>query len=418
MKKRHQVLFFLLALAILTFLDRIAIASAGPRIQQELHIPPDRWGWILGAFVLAYGVFEVPTGALGDRHGQRRVITRIVVWWSLFTSLTGAAFGFLPLLVTRFLFGVGEAGAYPNISGVLVRWFPPGERARTQGFVWGASRFGGALAPLLVIPLQSTLGWRWTFVLFGAVGLLWAGCWRAWYHDVPSMQPGISSAELAELANAGVRSKPAVTPWKPLLARPQLWLIFIMYWTYAWGSWFYFGWFPVYLVKGAGFTESQMGIFTALPFLLGTAGNLCGGFLSDRLASRFGLKIGRRVVGCASLSLSSLLLLSMTLTSNHAAIVVLSSLGFGIADLMLPAAWAMCLDIGGEHAGVVTGVMNTAGQLGGFVCSVLFGYVVTATGSYQTPVWGVAAMVMIAALLFSRIDPTRRLLPEPTRAAA
>jgi MFS family permease len=347
-----------------------------------------------------------------------RVITRIVLWWSAFTSLTGAAFGFVPLLVTRFLFGMGEAGAYPNISGVLVRWFPPGERARTQGFVWGASRFGGALAPLLVVPLQSALGWRWTFVLFGAVGFLWALWWRAWYHDVPSAQPGIGRAELAELAQTGVPYKPAPAPWKFLLSRPQLWLIFVMYWSYAWGSWFYFGWFPVYLVKGAGFTEAQMGIFTALPFLLGTAGNLCGGFLSDRLATRFGLKIGRRLVGCASLSISALLLLSMTLTTNHAAIVVLSSLGFGIADLMLPAAWAICLDIGGDHAGVVTGVMNTAGQLGGFVCSVLFGYVVTATGSYQVPVWGVAAMVMVAAFLFSRIDPTRRLIEEPIPAVA
>lgn len=143
MKKRHQVLLFLLSLAIITFLDRIAIASAGPRIQDELHIAADRWGWIIGAFVFAYGLFEVPTGALGDRLGQRRVLTRIVLWWSAFTSLTGAATGFFPLLGIRFLFGAGEAGAYPNISGVLSRWFPAGERARTQGFIWGASRFGG-----------------------------------------------------------------------------------------------------------------------------------------------------------------------------------------------------------------------------------------------------------------------------------
>jgi ACS family glucarate transporter-like MFS transporter len=412
MKKRHQVLCFLLALAIITFLDRIAIASAGPRIQEELHIPPSRWGWILGAFVLSYGIFEIPTGALGDRFGQRRVITRIVLWWSVFTSLTGVASGFVSLLVTRFLFGMGEAGAYPNISGVMARWFPAGERARTQGYVWGASRFGGALAPLLVVPLQMAIGWRWTFAIFGAAGLVWAICWRAWYHDVPATQPGISHRELEELRNSGAPSKAHAVPWRTLLQKRQLWLIFVMYWSYAFGSWFYFGWFPVYLVKGAGFTEAQMGIFTALPFLLGTAGNLAGGFLSDRLVARFGLKIGRRLVGCASLGLSSLLLVSMTLTHNHAAIVVLSSLGFGVADLMLPVAWAICLDIGGEHAGVVTGVMNTAGQFGGFVCSVLFGYVVAETASYQIPVWGVAVMVMIAAFLFSRIDPTRRLLEE------
>ncbi len=411
MKKRHQVLLFLLSLAIITFLDRIAIASAGPRIQDELHIPAERWGWIIGAFVLAYGLFEAPTGALGDRLGQRRVLTRIVLWWSAFTSLTGAAAGFFPLLAIRFLFGAGEAGAYPNISGVMSRWFPAAERARTQGFIWGASRFGGALAPLLVIPLQAAVGWRLAFVILGAVGILWAVCWRLWYHDKPAEQPGISAAELEEIARFATPRSHGGAPWRLLLRQKQLWLIIVMYWCYAWGSWFYFGWFPVYLVKGAGFTESQMGIFAAAPFLCGTAGNLIGGVLSDRLSARFGLRIGRSMVGAVSLAGSAACLIAMTMTRNHAAIVVLSSLGFGVADVMLPATWAMCLDIGGEHAGVVTGIMNTAGQLGGFVCSVLFGYVVAATASYQLPLWGVAGMVTIAALLFLRIDPTRRLLP-------
>ena len=399
MKNRHAVLSSLVALAIITFLDRIAIASAGPRIQQELSITPDLWGWILGAFVLAYGAFEIPTGALGDRLGHRRVLTRIVVWWSAFTCLTGAAFSFPQLLLTRFLFGAGEAGAYPNMSGVLARWFPPEERARTQGFIWAASRFGGALAPLLVVPLQAYVGWRWTFVIFGTVGMVWSAIWYTLYRD-------------PDAGRRGGRAHEAV-PWRLLLSRRQMWLIFVMYFCYSWGSWFYFGWFPVYLVKGAGFTEAQMGVFAALPFLMGTAGNITGGFICDRLATRFGLRNGRRLVGTASLAASSLLLVGMTITRDHSTVVVLSSLGFGVADLMLPAAWAVCLDIGRSHAGVVTGVMNTAGQLGGFVCSVLFGYVVSATGNYQVPVWVVAAMVMTAAILFTRIDATRQLFEEP-----
>ncbi len=395
---RNAVLLMLVALAVITFLDRIAIASAGPRIQQELSIPPELWGWVLGAFVLSYGIFEIPTGALGDRIGQRKVLTRIVVWWSAFTCLTGAALNFPQLLATRFLFGAGEAGAYPNISGVLARWFAPEERARTQGFIWAASRMGGALAPLLVIPLQSSLGWRWTFLVFGAAGIVWAIVWHSWYRD-PA--PSLPVAEHAAL------------PWRRLARKPQIWLIFIMYFCYAWGSWFYFGWFPVYLVKGAGFTESQMGIFAALPFLLGAAGNVAGGYLGDALVKRFGLRNGRRFLGASSLFVSSLLLLAMTATRDHFAIVVLSSLGFGVADLMLPTAWAVCLDIGRAHAGAVTGIMNTAGQLGGFVCSVLFGYMVKATGNYQAPVWGVAAMVMVAAFLFTRIDASRQLFDSP-----
>jgi len=399
MKNRHAVLLLLVLLAIITFLDRIAIASAGPRIQQDLGITPQLWGWILGAFILSYGLFEIPTGAMGDRQGQRRVLTRIVVWWSAFTSLTGAALNFPQLLATRFLFGAGEAGAYPNISGVLAKWFRPEERARTQGFIWAASRFGGALAPLLVVPLQTGVGWRWTFVILGAMGLMWSAVWHSLYRD-PVWSGGASVP-----AHGSV-------PWRTLISRRQMWLIFVMYFCYSWGSWFYFGWFPIYLVKGAGFTEAQMGVFAALPFLMGSAGNLAGGFLCDRLVVRFGLRNGRRLVGASSLAASSLLLLGMTLSRGHATVVVLSSLGFGVADLMLPASWAVCLDIGGTHAGVVTGVMNTAGQLGGFVCSVLFGYVVAATGNYQAPVWVVAGMVMTAAALFTRIDAGRRLFDE------
>ena len=179
MKKRYGVLLFLVALAIITFLDRISISVAGPRIQQELSIEPALWGWILGAFVLAYGLFEVPTGAMGDRGGQRSVLMRIVLWWSAFTGLTGLAQSFPILLVTRFLFGAGEAGAYPNIAGALSRWFPPAERARTQGYIWSASRFGGALAPLIVVPLQSSIGWRATFGVLGVMGAAWAICWRS-----------------------------------------------------------------------------------------------------------------------------------------------------------------------------------------------------------------------------------------------
>jgi MFS transporter, ACS family, glucarate transporter len=400
--KPRKLLLFLVALAMITFLDRIAIASAGPRIEEALHISAYQWGWVLGVFILSYGLFEIPTGAMGDRQGPGGVLTRIVLWWSAFTALTGGAWAFAPLVATRFLFGAGEAGAYPNMSAVIARWFPVRERARALGYIWAASRFGGALAPLIVVPLQSRFGWRMAFVLLGAIGLAWATAWRFWYHDPPTERAGISSP-------AGKESS---TPWRKLIGTSQLWLILAMYFCYAWGSWFFFGWFPTWMVKGAGFSEAEMGIYSALPFLLGTAGNLVGGFLSDTMVTSFGLRQARRLVGSGSLFVSSVLLLGMTLTHNHAAIVALSTLGFGIADLMLPTAWALCLDIGANHAGVVTGAMNSAGQLGGFICSVLFGYVVQSTGSYNAPIWGVSAMVLISALLFTQIDAGRPLFAE------
>ena len=401
LRSRQSVLLLLVTLAIVTFLDRIAISVAAPRIQRELSITPDRWGWVIGAFVLAYGIFEMPTGAMGDRYGQRNVITRIVVWWSVFTALTGAATGFWTLFIIRFLFGMGEAGAYPNISGVIARRFPITERARTQGFVWAASRLGGALSPLVMTPMQAFFGWRVAFLALGIIGIAWALWWRAGFRDEPA----------EATATALVPAAHKAIPWAILFRSRQLWMIFAMYWCYAWGSWFYFGWFPTYLTK-RGFTEAEMGIYSALPFVLGAAGNLAGGFLGDRLVRAYGVVLGRRVLGCTCLAVSALLLIALSQSDDRTAIVVLSACGFGVADLMLPSAWAVCLDIGGAYAGAVSGFMNTAGQLGGFVCSVLYGYVVQATGSYNTGLIIVAAMVMIAAGLFSRIDPSKAVVPE------
>jgi len=406
LKKRHRVLGFLVSLSVITFLDRLAIAVAGPRIQDELHIPPERWGWVLGAFVLAYGFFEIPSGASGDRLGQRRVLTRIVVWWSAFTAATAAAANFAQLILTQLLFGAGEAGAYPNASGVIARWFPTSERARAQGAVWAASRVGGALSPLLVVPLLRAIGWRGMFCVFAILGLVWASLWRAWFHDRPGDQPGISAAELAEIGAASPQTH-AGGVWSGLFHIRQTWLLMAMYWCYVWGSWFYFSWFPTYLVRGAGFTEKQMGLLSALPFLLGCGGNLAGGVLSDRLAVRYGLKVARCGQASASLAVSSLLILGLAFAKDKTLVMILSPLGFGVLDLMLPAAWSLCLDLGRAHAGVLTATMNTAGLAGGFVCTVLFGYLVRATGGYRAPLCLVAAMVMLSAVLFALIDPRR-----------
>src|SRR5438477_4581298 len=150
MPYRVRVLALLFFLVVVMYFDRLCIAVAGPRMQRDLAITPSHWGWVIGAFTLGYALFEIPSGMLGDRIGPRKVLLRIVLWWSAFTALTGAVSSFPLLLLVRFLFGAGEAGAFPNISGSASRWFPATERARVQGLVWGASRLGAVLAPLLV----------------------------------------------------------------------------------------------------------------------------------------------------------------------------------------------------------------------------------------------------------------------------
>jgi predicted MFS family arabinose efflux permease len=341
------------------------------------------------------------------------VLTRVVLWWTTFTALTGAAWGFYSLLFTRLFFGAGEAGAYPNTSTALARWFPANSRAQAQGWIWGASRLGGALAPLIVVPLQRTLGWRTTFLLLGLVGAVWAACWFFWYHDQPADQPGITAEELAEIPPTG---PPHTKPdWKQLWRSKQMRLLFAMYFFFGWGPWFYFAWYPLYLVKAAHFSESQMGIFAALPYILGVFSNLIGGPVFDRFAAKRGIYTAGRVIGISSLLGMATLMLTMTQLHEKRMILIVSALGFGVGDFMVPAVWAMAMNMGGKRAGTVTGTMNTAGNFGGFVCSVLAGYLVQATGSYNAPVIMVASVLIVSAILFTWLDASAQIFHEEDR---
>ena len=198
MKYRHRVLGMLILLFAITYLDRVCISVAGPLMQADLGIGPVGWGWITGVFTLSYCLFEIPTGLLGDRWGPRRLLTRIVLWWSVFTSLTGMVSNFYVLLLTRFCFGAGEAGVFPNSSIVVARWFPPAQRASISGITLMSAQIGGALAPLLIIPIQLHYGWRMSFYVFGALGILWAVPWYIWFRDSPMQKAGVSQAELLE----------------------------------------------------------------------------------------------------------------------------------------------------------------------------------------------------------------------------
>ena len=411
-RKRYAVVALLSVVSVITFLDRMAISVLGPRIQHDLGLTPEQWGWVLSAYVIAYGLFEIPSGALGDRRGQRRELSRIAAWWSAFTALTGMCTRFIPLAIVRFCFGIGSAGAYPNSAGVLWRWLPARERARGQGAVWAASRLGGALAPLLLVPLAIHFGWRTVFWVLAGIGALWALAWWLWYHDQPADQPGIRAEELAEIGTRRSVAHGGRGALARLLRLRQLWLIVLAYGCYGCGSWFFFNWFPTWMVHAGHFSLQQMGLYASFPFLLGIGSNLLGGVICDRLGLRLGLRTATRLMTAGCLTVGAALLLAMSLVSDRTAIVVLSTAGFATMDLMLPAAWAMCMSIGGSHGGAATGVMNTAGQAGGVLCTLAFGYIVGATGNYDLPVQAVAAMVLVAAIVFSRVDCTAGLAPE------
>jgi len=411
MKQRHLVLGLLFMLSIITYIDRVCISVAGPRMQQELNISPEKWGWVVGAFTLSYALFEIPSGAMADKIGARAVLTRIVLWWSIFTSLTGAVSNFFLLLIVRFCFGAGEAGAYPGSASAVSRWFPAVERARATGVVWMASRMGGALSPLLVIPIQQMYGWRMSFYVFGVMGAIWCVVWYWWYRNHPSEKAGVTRQELAEIGGGSPQAHVAM-PWKQALAKANFWKILLMYHTYCWGSYFYLSWLHTYLQKGRGFTEDEMKIWSTLPFIFGMCGNLAGGVISDFLVKKKGLKFGRRIVGATGLALSGIFMLLTSQTDSKMLAVTFLAFGYGSMDCMLPVAWALCMDVGGKFAGAVSGSMNMAGQLGSFLTSIVFGYMVSATQDYNKPLLLMGAMLLVSAYLFSRIDPTQPLIKD------
>ena len=418
MRFRHRVLGMLFLLSMITYLDRVCIAVAGTEMQKDLGLSASQWGWVVGIFALSYAIFEIPAGAMGDRIGPRRVLTRIVLWWSAFTSITGLVSNYYALLATRFAFGAGEAGAYPNASSSISKWFPLAERARAHGTVWMASRLGGALTPLLVVPIVAAYGWRTAFYLFGIVGVVWSVAWFVWYRDYPTEKQGVTQAELAEIGSGSARGAHHGMPWGEALRRPNMWKIMLMYHTYCWGSYFYLSWMPNYLRQGRGFTADEMKIYAMLPFLAGAVGNLVGGSVSDVLVKRFGLRIGRKTVGSTGLALSALCIFGTAVTPDKYMAVALLTFGYFSMDCMLPVSWALCLDVGRKHAGAVTGAMNMAGQFGSFMSSVAFGKMVDAFGGrYDIPLMFFSVMLGISALIYTRIDPTEQLVREPATPA-
>ena len=412
MKKRNLVLLLLVLVGVITFLDRINISVAGATIMQDLGLSRKQWGWVLSAFILSYGLMQVPIGVLGDKKGHRKVLTAIVLWWSVFTVLTGFASGFVMLIVVRFLFGIGEAGSYPCMTGIIGKWFSRSETGKAQGAIWAASRLGGTLTPFVVIPVIALLGWRMAFYILGGIGLLWSIAWYFFYRDQPSQIKGIKAVELDCLPIAEQPAEKLKIPWKIILSRKQFWLLLSMYFFYAWGSWFFFSWFPTFMELGRGFTKSQLTYAVAVPFLMSMIGNIAGGFLSDKLSIRYGLRTGRRLLGAGALAVSAVCMFLAGFIPGKLQVFIFLSLCFGIIDLMLPSAWAICTDIGRKFAGAVSGAMNTAGNIGGFICASVFGYVVDATGNYNVPLYVIAGMLLISAFLFLKLDPSKPLAEE------
>jgi len=376
-------------------------------MQDELKLSPQDWGLVTSAFLIAYALFEVPSGYLGDRFGARAMLTRIVLWWSAFTSLTGVVSKLWSLLIVRFFFGVGEAGAFPTASTSIFRWFPKAERGRAFGVVWLSSQLGGAIAPLLIVPIQMHFGWRASFYVFGIVGIVWAGGWWRWYRNRPEEKTGITVQELAEIGPA-LEPLAHAFPWQAIGSNKSVWAIMGATSAYVYSISFFLFWVPTYMMRARGFSEGETKLST-LPFVLGAAGNLTGGFARDAAIRRWGPKSGPRIICLVGLVTAAAAAVAALVTPNSYAALGWLALCYGGITFQQPTVWATCVDIGKRHAGAVAGCMNTAGNLGGVASSLIFGSIVQRSGSYDAVLASMAALLLVGAALWLRIDPTESL---------
>jgi MFS family permease len=407
-RTRYGVVAFAVTLAVITYVDRICIMKTADLIQDRLRIDDIHMGWVLGIFAFTYGLFEVPWGALGDRIGPRRVLMRIVLWWSFFTAATGWTWDFLSILVTRALFGAGEAGCFSNIAKTFTTWLPDRERVRAQGMLWLSARWAGAFTPLLIVALLNYVSWRVAFNLFGLLGVVWAVLFFRWYRDDPRDHPGVNVAERALLPIPAVkRQERSPIPWRPILSSPRVWLLTLQYFFLAYGAYFYISWLPKYVKNVYGVKGALAAILDGMPlFFMGIGSLFCGFFLS-KLTSWVGSAVRARRMAAVGgfVGSAGFLFLSTRIESPVPAMLVMGVAAFS-NDLVMPTSWATSMALGGRNAATVSAIMNMAGSIGGFVCGVLAPRIKDwSGGNWKTVLCVSAAVYSLGAIVWLFLDP-------------
>lgn len=446
---RYRVLAWFCSLSMITYIDRVCIMSVQDDIKRDLSLTSQEFAWVFSAFALAYALFEVPSGWLGDLLGPRKVLTRIVLCWLLFTALTGFVWGLVSLIVVRFLFGAGEAGAYPNMARGARNWFPYSERGRAQGLVWTFGRWGGAIAPILIVAiaypfdaLELLPGWRGAFFVLGVIGVFWVLGFAHYFRDTPQEHPHVNEAE-HQLITGGVQARPRPTPlatqensdvpgtsdlgseqrpalaaasrpplppplsWSSMLRSKSLWFLSIMYFCSNSG-WSIFITYVTPYLKSAGLSGWELHVASGAPLFFGGIGCMLGGFLTDRQVRVWGRRWGRTLQGILAYALGGaffLVAFAMTEVSIFIALAALCVASL-LKDMAMGASWATTIDIGHRYSGTVAGVMNTIGNLG-TVFSPPIVAVLVYYGDWAVSLYYYAAMFFIASVCWFFINPRK-----------
>jgi sugar phosphate permease len=406
---RHAVLGLTVAAYMITYMDRQVLATTRPAIMEELGISLVAMGWVTFAFRMAYALFQIPGGWLGDTIGARRALTMVVSWWSAFTALTALAWSAASMIVIQVFFGLGEAGAFPIATRSLSRWMRPTERGFAQGITHAGSRLGGAITPPIVaLAIVPFFGWRAAFYAFGVLGVVWSAVWFFYYRDTPEEHAGTNAAERELIAGGIKRNSQGKVPWRQILSHGNLWVLSVMYFFYNYNLNVYQDWFPTYLRQSKGMTLAQMGIYASLPLMAGVIGDLAGGWFSDIVLHRTGnVNLARRWVAIAGFVLSAAATVPAVLAHDPKVSVACYCVAFFGLEWTVGISWAVTLDIGGDYAGSVSAVMNMLGNIGGAVAATVVTYTAARYG-WNVPFLMTAGLCLIAAILFLKIDASRK----------
>jgi ACS family glucarate transporter-like MFS transporter len=399
---RYFVVVFAVTLAVIQYVDRICISKAMPLIQRDLGFTNVQAGYVFGAFTLAYALFEIPGGWLGDRFGPRKVLMRIVIWWSFFTAATAWATSAISMMVIRFLFGAGEAGCFPNITKAFTAWLPANERVRAQSVLWLSARWGGVVS-----------SWRRAFEIFGLLGIVWAVLFYRWFRDNPLEHPSVGRVERSLLEGIdSMASRHAKVPWRVFFTSPSAWLLWIQYACLSYVWYFYITWFPTYLdaTHGKRLGPVALAILAGLPLFGGGFGSLISGFGAAPLARRLGsMGRARKVLAAGGFASASGFFFASMYSEDPILMPVLIALGGLSIDFVLPCAWGTCMDVGGRFAGTFSGSMNMMGNLGGFLAPIATGYILDLTGNWHLVFFLSSAVYLVGAVCWLLLDPVTSL---------
>jgi MFS family permease len=406
-RTRFSVVAFLVALAGVTYFDRVCISTLAPLIMSDLGLTRVQMSFVFSAFTLAYALFEIPTAWWGQKVGTRRVLTRIVLWWSAFTFATGLARGYHALLAIRFLFGAGEAGAWPNATRTFSRWIPLNERGKVQGIFFMGAHLAGGITPALVTFMATMLAWRQVFFVFGVLGVLWSAAWYWWFRDDPAEHPSANLAERQLILAGRAKDEPHEWgDWK-LLRSPNVLLLCGAYFANGYGFYFLITWLPSYLEQKHVFGAAELSLFAGLPLLLSVVADLTGGIATDFLVRRFGLRFGRVAIGVTAYAVAAVAIFAASWTTNAVASSILIAVAAAASMFTLAASWAACMDVGGESSGVVSAAMNTSGQVGGVISPILLAALVDRFADWNLPLLLMSALYAVSSVCWLFVNPAR-----------